>query len=220
MRFFWLTYFCHCCSNVLRKSSSIMRAKTVKSSVNTFKGLLLILDYSALDRLATFHSLLLFCSFRSELDNRDSFNGLSSSVSYGEHHLILPSEKTEAWVQSRGETRTADNWRCCSEVVRKAANWARCRQNLVIMQKISGCNRSLRWCFEVKVKTQRRTLRLLPWTDFVKMRRALQNLVRQVTSWFISWEIGNTAHIVCSFVRLICIFVTFVRYRLVFPKGK
>ena len=73
-----------------------MRAKTVKSSVNTFKGLLLILDYSALDRLATFHSLLLFCSFRSQLDNRDSFNGLSSSVSYGEHHLILPSEKTEA----------------------------------------------------------------------------------------------------------------------------
>ena len=100
----------------------------------------------ALDRLATFHTLLLFCCFRSQLDNRDSFTGLSSSVSYGQHHLILPSEKTEAWVQSRGETLTTDNWRC--------------RQNLVIMQKISGCNRSLRWSFEVKVKTTKRNAAL------------------------------------------------------------
>ena len=200
MRLFWLTYFCHCCSNVLRKSSSIMRAKTVKSSVNTFKGLLLILDYSAFDRLATFHSLLLFCSFRSELDNRDSFNGLSSSVSYGEHHLILPSEKTEAWVQSRGETRTTDNWRCCSEVVRKAANWARCRQNLVIMQKISGCNRSLRWCFEVKVKTTKENAAPQAVNGFCENASCTPEL--GAASHLMVYILGNRKHSAhCLFIR-------------------
>ena len=85
------------------------------------------------------------------------------------------------------------------------------------MQTISGCNRSLRSCVEVKVKTTKQNAALQAGNGFCENASCAPEL-----SWCSKslYEIGNTAFIVCSFFRLIGNFETFIRYSLVIPKGK